>query len=111
MLAGARFPGGVVSVVILLVCHDAARHGVRRALQRARADPAQAGVGDRVNVTLALPLTFLSSTFLPTNLMPEWMQQFAKYNPVNWAVEAGRQMLSGSIDWSFVGIHCASWWR
>ena len=56
-----------------------------------------------VNVTLVLPLTFLSSTFLPVNLMPQWMQDFAKFNPVNWAVEAGRQTLSSSVDWSLVG--------
>ena len=59
------------------------------------------------NVTLVLPLTFLSSTFLPVNLMPQWMQDFAKFNPVNWAVEAGRQTLSSSIDWSLVSMHLA----
>jgi len=60
-----------------------------------------------LNVSLTLPLTFLSSTFLPVNLMPDWMQQFAKYNPVNWAVEVGRQALSSSVDWSLVGLHLA----
>ena len=60
-----------------------------------------------VNVTLVLPLTFLSSTFLPTSLAPQWIQDFAKFNPVNWAVEAGRQTLASSIDWSLVGIHLA----
>ncbi len=26
----------------------------------------------------------------------------AKFNPVNWAVEAGREALAASPDWSFV---------
>ena len=31
------------------------------------------------------------------NLMPQWIQDFAKFNPVNWAVEAGRQTLSSAL--------------
>ncbi len=55
-----------------------------------------------LNVSLTLPLTFLSSAFLPVNLMPEWMQTVARFNPVNWAVEVGRQTLAESVDWQFV---------
>ena len=60
-----------------------------------------------LNVTLVLPLTFLSSTLLPVNLMPRRMQVVARFNPVNWAVEVGRQTLRNSIDWSLVGVHLA----
>ena len=49
-----------------------------------------------------LPLTFLSSVFMAQALMPEWMQSVAKYNPVNWAVEAGREGLAASPDWGVV---------
>jgi ABC-2 type transport system permease protein len=59
------------------------------------------------NVTLVLPLTFLSATFLPVILMPQWMQDFARFNPVNWAVEVGRQMLGSNIDWLLVGERMA----
>ena len=38
-----------------------------------------------------LPLVFLSSVFMAQALMPGWMQGVAKYNPVNWAVQAGRE--------------------
>ena len=41
-----------------------------------------------------LPLVFLSSVFMAQALMPGWMQGVAKYNPVNWAVEAGREGLA-----------------
>lgn len=56
-----------------------------------------------LNVTLVLPLTFLSSTFLPLSLMLEWLRTYARFNPVNWAVEVGCQTLSTSIDWTLVG--------
>jgi ABC-2 type transport system permease protein len=60
-----------------------------------------------LNVSLTLPLTFLSSAFLPVNLMPEWMQTVARFNPVNWAVEVGRQTLVESVDWPFVAVRLA----
>src|SRR5260221_3720207 len=102
-LVGARFDGGIASIVILFVCTMLlgtafASFSNALALVLRKQESVIA-----VNVTLVLPLTFLSSTFLPVNLMPQWMQDFAKFNPVNWAVEAGRPTLSSSVDWSLVG--------
>jgi ABC-2 type transport system permease protein len=106
-LAGARFDGGIAGIVILLVCTMLlgtafASFSNALALLLRKQESLIA-----LNVTLVLPLTFLSSTFLPVNLMPQWMQDFARFNPVNWAVEVGRQTLSSSIDWSLVGGHLA----
>jgi len=56
------------------------------------------------NQFLVLPLTFLSAAFMPLALVPDWIATVARYNPVNWAVEAGREALLGSPDWSFIGI-------
>src|SRR6266511_6365773 len=53
---------------------------------------------------VVLPLSFLSSALLQQNLAPSWLQHVARYNPVNWAVEAGRVALGGSVDWGFVGV-------
>jgi ABC-2 type transport system permease protein len=36
------------------------------------------------------------------DLIPGWMQEVAKFNPVNWAVEAGREAVSSGVDWGFV---------
>lgn len=52
---------------------------------------------------LLLPLTFLSSVFMAERLMPGWMQDVARFNPVEWAVEAAREALSANVDWSLVG--------
>ena len=51
---------------------------------------------------IVLPLTFLSGAFMQLSLAPDWIQTIAKYNPVNWAVEAGREAVSSSVDWGFV---------
>jgi ABC-2 type transport system permease protein len=51
---------------------------------------------------IVLPLTFLSSTFLQPNLMPRWMARAADFNPVNWAVVAGRGAVSANPDWAVV---------
>jgi len=47
-------------------------------------------------------MTFLSSVFMAQALMPQWMQDVAQYNPVNWAVQAGREALAANGDWSIV---------
>jgi len=59
-----------------------------------------------VSQFLVLPLSFLSSVFLPTQLAPGWIRAVAAYNPVTWAADAGREVLltTGSTDWGFVGL-------
>ena len=54
-------------------------------------------------VTLVLlPLTFLSSALMQLSLVPDWIRTVAKFNPVNWAVEAGRSAAMEKIDWGLV---------
>ncbi len=53
---------------------------------------------------IILPLTFTSATFMQQSLMPGWMQTVSKFNPVNWAVEAGRQAATGTPDWAYIGV-------
>src|SRR5262249_14787864 len=107
LLAGARFDGGLASIAILLVgtmllgtAFASFSNALALLLRKQESLIA-------LHVTLVLPLTFLSSTFLPVNLMPQWMQDFARFNPINWAVEAGRQTLSSSIDWPLASVHLA----
>ena len=53
-------------------------------------------------VFLQLPLTFLSGAFMQESLQPKWMQTVADFNPVNWAIEAGRSVAMGTTDWTLV---------
>ena len=34
--------------------------------------------------------------------MPGWIQSVARYNPVEWTVQAGREALTVSPDWGLV---------
>ena len=107
LLVGARFSGGIIGILFLFVSTillgaSFASFSNALALMLRKQESLIA-----LNVTLVLPLTFLSSTFLPVSLMPGWMQGVARFNPVNWAVEVGGQTLRSSIDWSLVGVHLA----
>ena len=49
------------------------------------------GDPDAIVTGITLPLTFLSTASVQKSLMPEWMRVVADANPVNWAIEAGRE--------------------
>jgi ABC-2 type transport system permease protein len=100
--AGAHYPGGVAGVLVLIaasvliaVVFSAFSNTVGM-LARQR----ETIIG--INTFLLLPLTFLSSAFIVTALMPHWMRNVADGNPVNWALQAGRAAMSASPDWSRV---------
>jgi ABC-2 type transport system permease protein len=57
---------------------------------------------------VVLPLSFLSAMLVPTELLPGWIEAVARWNPVNWAVEVGRQMLAADVDWGIVGTRAAA---
>jgi ABC-2 type transport system permease protein len=42
---------------------------------------------------LQFPLLFLSSAFLPLEALPDWIQTFARYNPVTYGVDAARALI------------------
>jgi ABC-2 type transport system permease protein len=37
------------------------------------------------------------------SLVPGWIRTVSKFNPVNWAVEAGRSAAMQKLDWGLVG--------
>jgi ABC-2 type transport system permease protein len=49
-----------------------------------------------------LPLTFLSGALMQQSLVPNWIETVSKFNPVNWAVEAGRSAAMADTDWGLV---------
>lgn len=100
--AGAHYPGGVTGMLVLIaasvliaVVFSAFSNTVGM-LARQR----ETIIG--INTFLLLPLTFLSTAFMATALMPHWMRIVAAGNPVNWALEAGRAAMSASPDWARV---------
>ncbi len=102
LLLGARFAGGLLGFLALTACAmlvgaTVASFSDAMAL---RLRQRESVIG--VNTLLTLPLTFLSAAFMPLSLAPDWIATAARYNPVNWAVEAGREAVMANPDWSFV---------
>jgi ABC-2 type transport system permease protein len=103
LVVGARFAGGVAGVAVLLVVAGllaaivaSLSNGVA-ILARQR----EALIGAVTMVTL--PLTFLSSALMQESLLPGWVRWVERFNPVNWAVEAGRSAATRETDWGLVG--------
>jgi ABC-2 type transport system permease protein len=104
---GADFKGGIGGVLLLILV---------AALLGAAFASFSNGIGvlgrQRETVIgavsfLQLPLTFLSAALMQQSLVPDWIRTIAKFNPVNWAVEAGRSAAMQHIDWSLVAIRLA----
>lgn len=102
LVLGARFEGGLLGFAALAACamlvgvSVAAMSDAMALMLRQR----ESVIG--VNTLLTLPLTFLSAAFMPLDLAPDWIAAVAAVNPINWAVEAGREALAASPDWAFV---------
>lgn len=102
LIVGATFPGGAGGVVVLIVIASllgatfgALSNGFALIM---RQEEALIGAVQFI----VLPLTFLSTTFLQANLIPHWMRHVADFNPVNWAVVAGRAATASHPDWGVV---------
>jgi ABC-2 type transport system permease protein len=107
LIVGATFPGGVAGVVALFVV-SALLGAVFGGLSNGfalimRQEEALIGAVQFI----VLPLTFLSTTFLEANLVPKWIQHVSDFNPVNWAVVAGRAATSSNPDWGLVASRVA----
>jgi ABC-2 type transport system permease protein len=97
-LLGARFESGVGGFAILVVGAAllAAAFGSLSNALALLLRQRESVIG--ANTFLVLPITFLSAAFMPLALAPEWIASVARFNPVNWAVEAGREALTASPD-------------
>jgi ABC-2 type transport system permease protein len=107
LIAGATFKNGVTGVAILLLV-ACLLGGSIAALSNGLALVAKERETLIGAVTfITLPITFLSTTFMQASLIPDWVQSVARFNPVNWAVVAGRSAATQNTDWSLVGSRIA----
>ncbi len=108
LATGARFPGGLLitlvflGAVILLAAAFASYSNALALLLRS-----QESLIGAVNFVV-LPLSFLSSMLVPADRLPGWIAAIAKWNPVEWTVLVGRQMLAEDVDWGLVGSRLAA---
>jgi ABC-2 type transport system permease protein len=102
---GATFPGGAAGVAVLigvsvLIAVAMAAISIWFALLTRQRE---ALIG--ASTTLVLPLTFLSGAFLSLQLVPAWIADVARFNPVNWAASAGRLAVEAHQDWAAIGSY------
>jgi ABC-2 type transport system permease protein len=102
LAVGARFPGGLAGVPVLVACSVLLAWAVGAlsiglALV-ARQEETLIGAVQLV----VLPATFLSAGLMKQSLAPGWVQSIARFNPVDWAVDAGREALGTGVDWNLV---------
>ncbi len=103
---GVSFDGGPLGVVALVLAALLLGTGFA-ALSNALALVARQEESLIGAVTfLQLPLTFLSSAFMQKQLIPDWVATVADYNPVNWAIVAGREAVQSNPDWGTVAGYC-----
>src|SRR5439155_24834088 len=102
LAVGAHFSNGIGGVAVLVVVAGllgavfaSLSNGVA-ILTRQR----ETLIGIVTMVTL--PLTFLSSALMQQNLLPGWIRWVARFNPVNWAAEAGRSAAAPNADWGLI---------
>lgn len=102
-VADASFAGGVPGVLVVIAAAILLGMAIG-ALSNALALVVRKEETVIATVTsLTLPLSFLSGTFMDLNLAPSWIQTAAKFNPLEWAVVAGREALtSENVDWGLV---------
>jgi ABC-2 type transport system permease protein len=97
--AGARFPGSVSGIAItclaavLIAVIIASLSNAIALLVRQQ----EALIG--ISQFIVLPLQFVSGSIMAISLAPGWVQDVARYNPVDWAVTASRSALSANPDW------------
>lgn len=106
IVLGASVPGGVAGALAIMLM---------AALLGAGLAAISAGVAllTRREETLiaivnffGLPLTFLSTAFIASDLMPGWIQFLAQGNPVNWAVNGSRDAMQGQ-NWADIWAYTA----
>jgi len=83
----------MIIVLLLGLCFAAVSNGFAIALQR---EEPLVIIGN----LMTLPLMFFSTALVPANFMPAWIKYISSINPINYAVEAVRDVLVGTPDLS-----------
>lgn len=106
-LTGMRFNGGWTGIAILMLAailltfvFSAFSNAVALL---ARAQTALIGISQLI----AFPMMFLSSAIMDTSLSPQWVRTVAAFNPVEWAVTAGRGAQQATVDGGTIAMNLA----
>jgi ABC-2 type transport system permease protein len=102
---GATFPGGAAGITVLVGVAVLISFAVGALSNGLALLARQRETLIAASSSLVLPLTFLSSAFLQENLVTPWIRDIARYNPVDWAIKAGRDVIGAHVAWGTVGSY------
>ncbi|GAF13473.1 ABC-type drug export system, membrane protein [Bacillus sp. JCM 19045] len=101
-LLGARFESGVIGFIVLLICSILigvafGALSIALALLVRNEQALTSFVG-----FLTMPVLFLSSLFMPLDLVPNWIGSIAQFNPIHWAITGSRDALMNAGNSTFI---------
>lgn len=102
VLLGAEVATGLPGAALILILSGA--FGV--AWSGVSFVPALLTKNEQATGTLSLllfPIAFMSTAFVPTALMPDWLQTVNQWNPISYVIEALRALMSAGFDWYVIG--------
>jgi ABC-2 type transport system permease protein len=95
---GAHWHGGIAAIVglpLLLALWTLAYGGLFYFVGlKAKKQEAMMGL-----IPLFLPLSMLSTAYLPRELLPSWVQWAARFNPYSYVVDGARMFSTGHATW------------
>ncbi len=55
-----------------------------------------------IGIVLLFPILFLSTGFMPTALLPDWLDTVARFNPLSYLIDAERALVNDGWEWSLI---------
>jgi ABC-2 type transport system permease protein len=104
VVVGAHFDGGIAGILVMLGASILLGVGIGALSHAIALLTRTQETLIAVSQGIILPMTFLSTTFMVPELMPDWMATVAGYNPLTWAADASRLAMSATPDWAAVAL-------
>lgn len=100
---GVRYETGVPGILLMLII--AAAFGIAWA-GLSNVIALRTGNGELtmiMGILITFPVLFLSTSFMPSALLPDWLDTVAKFNPITYVVEALRSLTNDGWAWGEIG--------
>lgn len=55
-----------------------------------------------IGIVLLFPILFLSTGFMPSALLPDWLDTVARFNPLTYLIEAERALVNEGWEWNLI---------
>jgi len=102
VILGAEIATGIPGFLLILVL--AGLFGL--ALAGISFIPALVTKSEQATSTFSLllfPVVFMSTAFVPVEVMPDWMRVVNDWNPISYLIEAIRAIMVTGFDWTLIG--------